>query len=186
MTPTTSDARIAPGTWREVGPLAWCLARAGGRRAGTEPIAVFLTIGRHRPLFRGWLHFASRLMPRGTLPRRDTELVILRVAHLAGSAYEFEHHRELGRSAGLSDAEIERVTVGPAAEGWSTREHDLLRATDDLLAHHDLDDAVWASLRSHLDERGCLELLFLVGHYRMLADVLTTLRVRPERARNPA
>ena len=59
-----------------------------------------MTLGRHRPLFRGWLRFAGRLMPGGKLPRRETEMVILRVAHLRQCAYEFEHHARLARRAG--------------------------------------------------------------------------------------
>ena len=55
---------------------------------GTEPPGVFLTLGRHRRLFWGWLLFAGSLMPGGRLPRRETELVILRVATLAGNDYE--------------------------------------------------------------------------------------------------
>ncbi len=48
-------------------------------------------------------------MPGGKLPRIDTELVILRVAAVRGSDYEFDHHTLLGRRAGLADADIERV-----------------------------------------------------------------------------
>ena len=47
-------------------------------------------------------------MPGGRLPRIDTELVILRVAVVRGSDYELNHHTQLGRRAGLSDADIER------------------------------------------------------------------------------
>ena len=42
-----------------------------------------MTIARHRRLFRPWLRFAATLMPGGVLPRADSELVILRVAHNA-------------------------------------------------------------------------------------------------------
>ena len=41
-------------------------------------------------------------MPGGKLPRADTELVILRVAHLTECDYEWDHHERIGRRAGLS------------------------------------------------------------------------------------
>lgn len=178
-----SVPRIAPGGRREVGLLTWGLAQVFGRRSGTEPPAVFLILGRHRRLFRGWLHFAGRMMPGGRLPRRETELVILRVAALTGSEYETTQHRGLGRRAGLADAEIDRVRTGPDAEGWSARERLLLRATDELHTDRDLSDATWAELRDELDEPTCLELLMLVGHYEMLATTLRALRVPPDRPR---
>jgi AhpD family alkylhydroperoxidase len=176
-----SAARVAPGGRREVGVFAWGVSRVAGRVGGTTPPNLFLTLGRHRKLFRGWLRFAGRLMPGGRLPRRDTELVILRVAHLRSCSYEFDHHVRLGRRAGLGAAEIERVVEGPDAAGWSPREHALLAAVDRLHHDQDLDDAAWSSVRNHLDEREAIELCMLVGHYEMLATVIAALRIQPDR-----
>ncbi|GAA4526624.1 carboxymuconolactone decarboxylase family protein [Amycolatopsis samaneae] len=172
--------RIAPGGPAEVGRFAWLLARVSGRIAGTTPPNLFLTMARHRRLFRGWLRFAARLMPGGTLPRRETELVILRVAHVRGCRYEFDHHVRLGRRAGVTAGDVRRVEAGPAEAGWSPRERALLTATDVLLARRDLDDGTWSALREHLDEKAAIEFLLLAGHYDMLAAFLTTLRVRPD------
>jgi AhpD family alkylhydroperoxidase len=176
-------ARIPPGRTRDTGLLVQGLARLAGRLTGTQPPAVFLTLGRHRRLFWGWLLFAGALMPGGRLTRRETELVILRVATLSGSDYELTQHRRLGRRAGLSDAEIDRVARGPEDDAWSAGERLLLEVTDELHAHADLSDATWARLRAAYDERRCIELVMLVGHYQMLATTLTTLRVSPDGSR---
>jgi hypothetical protein len=53
----------------------------------------------------------------------------------------------------------------------------LLTAVDRLHSERNLDDDTWTALRSYLDERSCIELLMLVGHYEMLATFLETLRV---------
>ncbi len=180
---STPVPRVAPGNIREAGLLVSGFARLAGRVTGTEPPGVFLTLGRHRRLFWGWLFFAGALMPGGKLPRRETELVILRVATLSGNDYELTQHRRLGRRAGLSAAEIDRVADGPDAEAWTPRERLLLKVTDELHAQRDLSDDTWAELRAELDERESIELLMLVGHYTMLATTLTTLRVRPDRPR---
>ncbi|MFE0101028.1 carboxymuconolactone decarboxylase family protein [Streptomyces sp. NPDC059009] len=181
--PTSPVPRISPGTRAEVGRGTWLLSRAAGFVGGTRPPALFLVLGRHRRLFRGWLRFAGRLMPRGTLPRRETELVILRTAHLRDCAYEFEHHRRLGRRAGVTPGDVDRVRVGPDAPGWSARERALLSATDMLQHSQDLDDATWQRLREHLDEAATIEFLLLVGHYQMLATAITTLRLPPDPVR---
>ena len=178
-----SAARVAPGERRDVGLFTWGLSRVAGRVGGTSPPNLFLTLGRHRKLFRGWLRFAGRLMPGGRLPRRETELAILRVAHLRACRYEFDHHVHLGKRAGLNDADIARVVEGPEADGWSPREHTLLTAVDRLHHDQDLDDATWSSLRGHLDERESIELCLLVGHYEMLATVIAALRIEPDRPR---
>jgi len=176
-------SRLPVPTLREAGPLAWGFSRLSGRVTGTEPPLLFLTIGRQHGLFRGWLHFAGKLMPGGRLPRRESELVILRVANQRDCAYEAEHHRRLGRRAGLTPEEIGRVADGPGATGWTAKEAALLRATDALIANRDLTDTEWASLRNHLSERDVVEFLLLVGHYDMLATFINTLRLPPDQPR---
>ncbi len=175
-----STPRISPGGLRELGLPIWAFTRLAGRVTRTDPPRIFTTLGRHHGLFWGWLHFAGKLMPGGKLPRIDTELVILRVAAARGSDYEFNHHALLGRRAGLATADIERVRLGSDAAGWNDRQSLLLRVTESLLDRRDLDDALWQELRAAEDERACIELLMLVGHYDMLATTLHTLRVQPE------
>lgn len=174
-------ARVAPGGWRDVGPFVAGFARIAGRVQGTEPPAVFLTLGRHRRLFWGWLHFAGRLMPGGRLARRESELVILRVASRRGSAYELEQHRRLGRRAGLSREEIAAIEGDADHSGFSNRERLLLRATDELVADQDLSDVLWSDLGKEFDDREKIEIVMLVGHYSMLATALHALRVQPDR-----
>lgn len=174
----TAAPRILPGDRRAVGSLAWVVARISGLVTGTTPPNLFLVLGRHRKLFRGWLRFAGRLMPGGTLPRRETELVIVRVAHLRRCEYELAQHRRLARRAGLDAAAIARAEGdGPAAEGWSPRERALLTAVDELHHTGDLGDGTWAELRRHLDDRAAIELVLLAGHYEMLATAIQALRI---------
>src|SRR3954447_17583907 len=103
-------ARITPGTRAQTGTVNALFARAIGLAGGTDgPPALFTTLGRHRRLFRPWLRFAGRLMPGGKLPRKDAELVILRVAALCDSAYEWGHHERIARRFGLDEAAVARV-----------------------------------------------------------------------------
>lgn len=175
--------RIAPGDRRTAGIVNHAIARGLGLASGTETPKLFLTMGRAKGLFRGWLHFASRLMPFGKLPRRETELLILRVAHLRGCRYEFDHHVHLGERAGVDADDVARIVIGPSAGDWSDRELALLNAADALVADGDMDDATWEELRRHVDERLAIEVVLLVAHYGMLATFLNTLRVEPDKRR---
>ena len=175
--------RIQPGTRQEIGLLGWVISEVSGRVSGTTAPNLFLTLGRHRPLFRGWLRFAGRLMPAGKLPRRETELVILRVAHLRECSYEFDHHVHLAARAEVTAADVERVKAGPDASGWSPREQAILAAADAIHAHRDLTDGEWATLTGYLNEREVIELVFLVGHYEMLATAIGVLRIQPDERR---
>lgn len=175
-----TGARMEPGGWRELGLFNWAAASLGGLLTGAgEPLRLFATIGRHRGLFRGWLVYSAALMPFGRLPRRESELVILRVAWRTGSLYELAHHRRLGRRSGLTDLEIDRLCGGDLDE-LAPREQVLLRAADELIVGVGMSDEAWSHLKAHLDEREIIELCLLVGHYRGLASTLSALRIRPE------
>jgi len=173
--------RIAPGTRRQLGFFGWAFTRLAGLRTRTAPPALFTVLGRNRRLFRRWLLFASALMPGGRLPRRDTELVILRVATLRASAYELLQHVRLGRAAGLTADEINRVQDPGAV--WTGRDRVLLAATDSLVHDRDLDDERWHALRAELSDVECLEFCLLVTHYDLLATVIGTLRIPPDEPR---
>lgn len=104
------------------------------------------------------------------------------MAATCGSDYELTQHRRIGRRSGLSAEEIARVEAD-GLDGWSGSDRVLLAVADELLAAEDVADETWATLRREYDERVAIELVMLVGHYRMLATALRALRVRPDRPR---
>jgi AhpD family alkylhydroperoxidase len=169
--------RIEPGGKRDIGAVNWLMISGGARVAKAPgPPHLFTTMARHRSLFRAWLFFAGRLMPRGRLPRRDTELVILRTAWLNQCDYELDHHRRIGVRAGLSRDEVDRA-ASESLDGWAPRERALLAAAGQLHEQRNLDDAAWTDIRRWLSEREAIEFLLLAGHYGMLATFINTLRI---------
>lgn len=176
----TAPPRIEPGGRREIGLVNTAIVRVAGLAVGGEAPHVFTTLARNRGLFRRWLFFAGGLMPGGKLPRIDTELVILRVAHNSGCDYEWDHHARLGRRAGLTAEQVEGARAGVSADVWTPRQELLLRACDELHADGVVGDELWAGISRELSERDLIELLLLVGHYEMLAMTLRSLRVAPD------
>jgi AhpD family alkylhydroperoxidase len=103
-------------------------------------------------------------------------LVIIRTAHLRKCEYELDHHKRLGRRAGIDEAEFSRILQGPGA-GWTGLDEVLLRAVDELVGTKDLSDLAWKELAEHLDERELIEFVLLVGQYDSLATTIGTLRI---------
>ena len=112
--------------------------------------------------------------------RRSEEIAILRVGHLCRSGYEFHQHTRVGKTAGLSDAEIERIKQGPEAEGWTSLERAILQAVDELHRDAFISDATWKALAAHYDEKQLIDLVFTVGQYTMVSMALNTLGVQIE------
>ena len=138
-------------------------------------------MGRNRRMFRLWLLFAGTLMPRGGLPRRDTELVILRVSHLTGAEYEAVHHRRMGRAAGLTAEQIDASRRRRRAGPFSARQALLLRAVDELARRRcDRRGDLRRAARASSPTATVVELCMLAGHYRMLAGLINSLRIVPD------
>ncbi|MDO9357307.1 MAG: carboxymuconolactone decarboxylase family protein [Solirubrobacteraceae bacterium] len=180
MSAPTKPPRIAPGGRAELGAVTWTIMRVMARRYKATVPNMMLVLARHRRMFFPWLIFASRLMPNGTLPACDSELVILRVGHRYDSEYERHQHTPLARRAGLSDAVI-AWTAGPVGgleipspcgSIDSDRALLLANATDELLDSHTLSDDTWAQLSAIYREHQLIEFCMLVGHYAMIAGTL--------------
>jgi alkylhydroperoxidase family enzyme len=148
-----------------------------GVNVGGAPAAnIFTTLVRHPGLFRRWLPLGGKLLS-GKLPARDRELLILRTGWLCRAEYEWAQHREIARSIGIPDDEIERVRGGADADGWDPFDATLLRAADELHADARISDDTWAALSERYDETQLIEVPMLVGHYHMVAFTLNTLGV---------
>ncbi len=180
LPPVDRAPRVPPAPLRRLPPLARAVAWAAGRVTGTGPPAIFTTLGRHPRLFRAWLFYSARLMPFGTLPRRDAELVILRVAGQRRAAYEWWHHVPLALRAGLRPDEIEAAAGAQPAAGLSERQRVLIAITDELLAQQDLPDDTWQAARRALTEREMIETCLLIGHYQGLALAIGGLGIQLE------
>lgn len=141
-----------------------------GRKEMPDVLSVFNI---NRRLFWPWLLFASRLMPFGRLAATDREKIILRTAWNCRSRYEWGQHVDIGLGAGLSDADILRVTRGPGA-GIDAREQALLQACDDLFHDKYIADDTWQQLSRDYDEKALIEITVLIGHYEMVAGFLTS------------
>jgi 4-carboxymuconolactone decarboxylase len=121
--------------------------------------------------------FSGALL-RGRLPRTDTELVILRVAHLRNSEYELQHHRRIGRRRGLDDQLQQAIFGWPEiSDGLTDRQRTLLRATDEFITNRSISDDVWRQLSDHLDRRELIEFCMLAGQYDGLAATMSALEI---------
>ncbi|MFC6883033.1 MULTISPECIES: carboxymuconolactone decarboxylase family protein [Actinomadura] len=173
-TPDARTPRVAPLPEAEWDETLKAVA------ATTGPLNIFTTFGRHPDLFQSWIGFGSMLLMKGTLDGRVRELAILRTAHHRSCAYEWKHHHRLGLDAGLTEVEIAALRLDLADHSWDERDRAVLAAADELHARGTLSDAVWEALAARFGERELIELVFLVGHYHMVAFALNALRVQPE------
>lgn len=143
--------------------------------SGWAAINVFATLVRHPRLFRRMGPFGAELR-LGRLPPADRELLILRTAWNCGSAYEWEHHRLVGKQVGLSEEHLDDVRSREfkAVDPFQAA---LLAAADELHRDACITDATWALLTERYDDEQLIEVPLVVGHYHMIAFALNSLGV---------
>ena len=135
---------------------------------------VLGTLAHHPPLAKAFMTFNAHVAGDSTLSTRIRELAILRGSWLRRGEYEFVQHVILGKRAGLTEADLERVQQGPDAVGWDPVEAHLVRAVDELYGDGRIADTTWAPLRANFTAVQIMDLIFLVGCYDMLATAIKT------------
>ena len=148
---------------------------------GQGRLNVTRTMAQHPALVKARLPMQRHLRSDSTtLPPRDRELIILRTGWDWQSEYEFGQHTWMSKAAGVTDADVRRVTEGPDAAGWTPFEATLLRAVDELRADAFISDPTWASLSERYSVQQLLDLVFLVGQYTTVSMALRTFGVQLE------
>jgi alkylhydroperoxidase family enzyme len=148
-------------------------ARAG---SGTGP-NMYAQMAHNPGLLRLFKPLSSFFGLHGLLPARDREIAILRIAWLNQQPFIWGEHVRLGHSqGGLSTEEVERITIGSAAAGWSEHDRAILAAVEQLRETSDIAEPTWTVLARTWSEGQLVELPVLIGQYQMLGYMQTVLR----------
>ena len=174
-----SRPRIAPVTDAEATPEQQA-ALASFAARGTA-YNIFRTMARKPRALDRFLKWGNYILSReNSLSARTRELAILRVGWNCRSGYEWAQHAVIGKRAGLTDEEVERIKRGPDAPGWGEADAAVLAACDDLTARFFVSDASWAALARHFGEEERMDLVFTVGQYTQVSMLLNSFGVQPD------
>ena len=132
---------------------------------------------KHPAIFRCQMEMGTALF-RGKIPPRERELAVLRIGWLCRAPYEWGEHVDIGKRHGLSAEEVERVTAGSSAAGWSEHERAILRGVEELLADQALSNSTWEVLAKSWNEAQMIEFTMMVGQYVATSFVQNSLRIR--------
>ncbi|HXW85614.1 MAG TPA: carboxymuconolactone decarboxylase family protein [Candidatus Binataceae bacterium] len=140
-------------------------------------VNIFATLLQHPKLARAWTRFAGYILSQeNTVPAREREIAILRIGWLNQAQYEWEQHVRIGKGAGLTDQDIEKITKGPKA-GWDRHEAALVQACDDLFENSVVSDETWKTLSERYNTQQLMDAVFTIGQYNLVSWALNSLGV---------
>jgi AhpD family alkylhydroperoxidase len=129
------------------------------------------------PVARGWLDLLTTVRQQCQLAGRYRELVILRVALINGADYEYKSHVPLALKEGVSQLEIDALPDWQKTNVFDAAAQAVLAYTDSMTKDIRVPDAVFESLRPHLDARELTELTVTVAAYNMVSRFLEALQI---------
>lgn len=147
--------------------------RTNPRDAGN----VLATLVRHPGLTRAYLPFNAYLLTGSTLSPRMREVALLRAVVRCDCEYLWSHHVPIALRAGLTTDEIDAIRAGVLTDPTDAA---VVRAVDDLNAHHTISPDVWDELGRHFTDEQCMDLVFTIGGYTMLAMAVNSFGVQEE------
>ena len=145
---------------------------------GQRVFNILATLAHHPKLFKRWTIFANHVLFKSTLPARERELLILRIGWLCRAGYEWGQHVVIGKQAGLTEAEITRITQGPEVPGWSPSDATLLRAVDELHRDAFVSEPTWKALAERWNTQQLMDVVFTVGQYNLVSMALNSFGVQ--------
>jgi 4-carboxymuconolactone decarboxylase len=168
----------------EDGAAGELLRRITGERGRT--FNVYRALANSPGVLERVYALASYLWNESALAPQLQELVILRVAQLTDSDYEWARHRPIARRAGVPDEKVEALARWRAhPDSYDALERAVLALTEEATRDIEASQETVAAVHAVLGERGTLEVLTLAGFYGMVARLLRSLAVDGEPGDEP-
>lgn len=165
-------------------PLSRLVIAFSKRKTKGRSYQFMRVLAINKRLHLPYIMWNSRIMPYGKLTRQQTEAVILRVAWLCRSEYEWIQHKAIGIHNGMTEEQVEALGADPTSDLFDDETKALLAAVPELIDNHVLSDESYEALSAFLSPALILEFIMLVGTYSALAGALNTFGVPIEDAWN--
>lgn len=147
------------------------------RDAGHDVPTLYRTLGNAPAMLNAWVGMAWPLRNEATTSRALRELIIMRVAQLTQTAYEWVAHRPMTVKCGITDTQLSDLENWRESEAFSAEERELLAMTDELTDGLDVSDATWAALAARYEPSELVELVLTCTYYSCVSRTLRALRL---------
>ncbi|HEX4376214.1 MAG TPA: hypothetical protein VHZ99_03570 [Steroidobacteraceae bacterium] len=153
----------------------------GGIFRGADSNPVLLTFAHHPKLADLFSQFNIHLLSSNTLPVKQRQIAIMRVAWVCKATYMWSSHLNTSVRCGLQPDIFRPIQVGAGDPYFTEFERVVIRATEELINDRKVGADNWAALMSEWNNQQMLDFLFTVGAYVTVAGVMRSTGVQ----RNP-
>ena len=149
---------------------------------GRQPIALYRVLANNPVMLRSYAQLAKTLRYDAGTPRALRELMILRIAQLCGSEYEWQHHRKMAADAGVPDEKVDALGEAATSPVFDDAERAAVRLAEEQHVFGVTDETM-AELRRAVGDASAVELSLLGAFYEAVARMLQAFAVQVEPGR---
>ena len=136
---------------------------------------IFRMAANSETTFRPFLGLGTALLGSATFDAKLRELVILHIGRISGGRYEWAQHVPIAKAVGATDEQIRALEEGRLdAACFSELDRAVLQFTTDVADTCRTGDETFAAVNAHLDPGQIVELITIIGFYRMVAMLTET------------
>ena len=119
-----------------------------------------------------------QLLENNRFDTRLRELMIMRIAWVTGSAYEWTQHWRVATTAGIPPDDILAVRDWQSSSRLAPADRAILAATDECLSGKSISDAAWADVTRHVtDPAQQVEFVMAMGNWMTFSMLFRNLRI---------
>lgn len=166
---------MAPGDMSEAQRAAVEAFTAG---RGYPPLGPFWVLLRSPEVMLRTKALGDYLRLRNSLPKAISELAIIYTARQWTQQFEWLHHAQFAREAGLAEEIIEAIADGRRPERMSPAEAAAYDLAAELQANRRVSDRTYGRALEQFGEQGLVDLVGVQGYYTMLAMAMNVARTK--------
>ena len=154
------------------------LGEAMGMPARRTQSEAFRTVANNPGVARVAFSQLLQLLENNRFDTRLRELMIMRIAWVTGSAYEWTQHWRVAATAGIPPEDVLAVRDWRSAPQLTPADRAILAATDECLDGKSISDASWAEVAKHVaDPAQQVEFIIAMGNWLSFSMLFRNLRI---------
>jgi len=144
---------------------------------GFDPILLFRTIAHNPRILKKFRK--SNLLDRGSITKREREIIILRTCARCNAEYEWGVHVGFfAEHVGLTKEQIHKTVSGAEDDdAWDKKEKLLIQLVDELHDTANISGSLWTKLDNEWQPDQLIELIVLTGFYHTVSFVINGVKV---------
>ncbi len=144
---------------------------------GALVLNLYRTLAHSPSALSNFVKLGHGLLAQTELSPKFREIVILRIAVLSGSQYEWHQHATMALEVGVTQEQIDSIHEWAESDHFDKVEKAILRYCDQVTLNIKTSDRTFRVLHRYLNDRSIVELTMTIGYWGMIARILEPLEI---------